>query len=151
MEKSELLLNLKTEHDKLFSVATAILDKGLENEIIDKKWILKDTISHLTLYEREAVKVLKNKTAENNSFYTRTDDDRNEENFEDTHNKSLKEILEESNKIFKELVAETEKLSQEELDKTFPGMKKTLGNFIAGESYGHYPDHIPKLHERFNV
>lgn len=151
MNKAELLQNLKSQHDLLNNVSKKIQEKGLANEIIDKKWVLKDVISHLSLYEREAVNVLKKKSMENNSFYTRSDDDRNEENFTKTHVKRLQEITDSANKIFKELYSETEKLSQEELDISFPGMKKTVGNFIAGESYGHYPDHIPKLQQRFIV
>ncbi len=151
MHKAELLQNLKAQHELLISVSKKIQEKGLENEIIDKKWVLKDVISHLSLYEREAVNVLKKKSMEDNPFYTRSDDDRNEENFTKTHAKSLKEITENANKTFKELYSETEKLNQPELDSSFLGMKKSVGNFIAGESYAHYPDHIPKLQKRFNI
>jgi len=151
MNKAELLAKLKAEYDILMTVTKAIQSKGMENDIIDKKWLLKDVISHLSLYEREAVKVLQNKTVENNSFYKRTDDDRNEENFNATHNKSLQKIIEESNRVFKDLYNETEKLSQEELDEMFPGMNKAVSQFISGESYGHYPDHISKLQKRFSV
>lgn len=151
MEKDELLQNLKSNHQLLISVSKKIQDKGLDNEIIDKKWVLKDVLSHLSLYEREAVNVLKMKSMENNSFYSRTDDDRNEENFTKTHDKSLQDILESSNEIFNDLYTLTSKLNQQELDGSFSGMKKTVGEFIAGESYRHYPDHIPKLQKRFNV
>lgn len=151
MEKVELLQNLQTNHQLLISISKKIQDKGLDTEIIDKKWVLKDVIAHLSFYEREAVNVLKKKSMENNPFYGRSDDDRNEENFTKTQNKSLEEILDNSNKIFTDLYELTSKLSQQELDGSFPGMKKTVGNFIAGESYGHYPDHIPKLQKRFNV
>ncbi len=151
MKKAELLAKLKEEYNILMTVTKAIQSKGMENDIIDKKWVLKDVLSHLSLYEREAVKVIQNKTLENNSFYKRTDDDRNEENFNVTHNKSLQEIIEESNKVFNDLYNETEKLSQDQLDGIFPGMNKTVSQFISGESYGHYPDHISKLQKRFNV
>ena len=151
MQKQELLENLKTEHDKLEDVVKKIQFMGVENEIIDKKWVLKDVISHLSMYEREAVKILKKKTIENNIFYTRTDDDRNEENFTATHGTNLQEIIESANSVYNELYNETDKLTQKELDSKFPGMSQTVGNFIAYQSYGHYPDHIPKLQKRFSV
>ena len=132
MHKAELLQNLKAQHELLISVSKKIQEKGLENEIIDKKWVLKDVISHLSLYEREAVNVLKKKSMEDNPFYTRSDDDRNEENFTKTHAKSLKEITENANKTFKELYSETEKLNQQELDSSFLGMKKSVEESILG-------------------
>ena len=151
MQKNELLAHLQSDYDTLMSVTQAIQAKGLENDIIDTKWVLKDVLSHLSLYEREAANALKKKTLENNSFYKRTDDDRNEENFNATHNKSFQELLDNSNKVFKDLYSEIEKLTQEELDGKFPGMTRPVWQFIVGQSYGHYPDHIPKLQKRFNV
>lgn len=151
IQKRELLDLLKREHENLFTVANTIQEKGLENEIVDKKWVLKDVISHIMLYEREAVKVLKKGSIENNNFYSRTDDDRNEENFQKTHSKSLEEILADAHEIYKGLLLETEKLGPIELDSIWPGMKRPVKLFIIGESIGHYDDHIPKIQKRFNI
>lgn len=151
MQKSELLQNLKERHDHMMSLVKKIQASGKENEIIDKKWFVKDSISHCIFYEDKMIDVLKKKTVEGNSFYKRSDDDRNEENFKATHNLSLQEIVKKANTIYKDLNKAIENLTQEEIDSKFPGMTRTVADFIAGQSFGHYDDHIPVLQKRFNV
>lgn len=151
MTKTELLQNLRDRHDRLLTIVKVLQDKGLDNEIINKKWVVKDVVSHVIFYENEMVKVLKNKTLENNTFYTRSDDDRNDENFNATHNLSLEEIIFRANRVYNEMYSVIELMSDEELNTKFPGMKSEVAKFIEYQSFAHYDEHIPILEKRFNV
>ena len=152
VSKIQLLNNLKVKHGQLKTIYKVIQSKKQENEIIGNKWVLKDVLAHLSYYNTECVNVLKTKSVENKVFYHKSDDERNDEIYNETHNKSLKEIQENTEKIYNELVKEISKLSDPELANTFPGIKnnRTVSDFIAGESYGHYDDHIPLLKKKFN-
>ena len=132
MLKTELLENLQNKRDKLNKVVNQIKEQGSENEIIEKKWYLKDVIAHISYYENEVVKVLPAKSMEGKVFWKKADDERNKEIYAETTNFSLLEITDRANQIFNDLFQETTNLSQNELDNPFPGMKRHIDDFIAG-------------------
>ena len=155
LKKETLLKKLRYKRTQWDSTIDKIIKKGLENEIITKKWILKDIISHITWYEKELIKAIEDKTIAESEFWNMSYDERNELIYNETKEKTLEEILKESATINKILLEKIEKLSDEELNSDVFIKRKTntrvTHNFIGGITFWHYEDHEDVLIDRFDL
>ena len=137
------------------STVEAIIKKGLEKEKISEKWFLKDSIAHISWYEKELLNALENRSIADSEFWNMSIQDRNDMIFQKTQEKSLEGIIEESKSIFDALITKIESLSNEELNSDVYIKRKSdsriTWDFIGGITFWHYEDHEDLLIELFDL
>ncbi|MHC4777440.1 MAG: maleylpyruvate isomerase N-terminal domain-containing protein [Planctomycetota bacterium] len=112
------------------------------------EWSLKDTVAHVTWYEREIVELLSSKTFSGSPLWALDPHERNARIFEEVRDSSLEEVLRDSGAVFSELWNGLSNIEDEDLNDPgrFPGMPDELRpwEIIAGNTYEHYEGHLPR-------
>lgn len=155
LSKTTLLKKLKHNRKQWDSTIESVIIKQKENELVTKKWVLKDVVAHITWYEKELVDALEKKSIVNSKFWNMEVEPRNVEIFEDTQQYTLMDLIEESRKTFNELVKKIESLSDEQLNsenyiKQKEGTRVTH-DYIGGITFWHYEEHQDALIDRFDL
>jgi hypothetical protein len=158
LTKSELLKTLHSERHQWETLLAAIGEEHMTQPGVAGYWSLKDVISHITAYERWLVDWLK--AAQRHEFppLSVLDDvdleRRNGRVYEETHARSLEEVLAQATQTFQELVAvigafpEADFIGPERTEwfmKPYWGETTMLGAAVANLTYEHYQEHIPDL------
>ncbi len=137
------------------STIEAIIKKGLEKESISEKWHVKDSIAHITWYEKELLAALENKSIAESEFWNMSVEDRNEMIFNKTQESTFDEILKESKNAFDALLTKIKSLSDEELSSDVYIKRKSgtriTWDFIGGITFWHYEDHEDLFIELFDL
>ncbi|MBK5111981.1 MAG: ClbS/DfsB family four-helix bundle protein [Candidatus Heimdallarchaeota archaeon] len=155
MKKKTLLKKIRYRRKHWDSTVEAIVKKGLEKERISDKWFVKDSIAHITWYEKELLDALEKKSIVESEFWNMSVKDRNEMIFNKTQEKSFDEILEDSRSTFDALLVKIESLSNEELCSDVYIRRKSdtrvTWDFIGGITFWHYEDHEDLFIELFDL
>jgi hypothetical protein len=109
-------------------------------------WSLKDTIAHITWYEREMVDMLEAHAFAGSSHWDLPVEERNAVIFEENLELSTEQVLDQSPKIYAKLIHLVEALTDEDLNnpEQFPGMPLDWQPWqvLASNTYEHYKEHI---------
>ncbi len=155
MKKKTLLKKMRFRRKHWDSTIDTIIKKGLEKEKISDKWYVKDSISHITWYEKELLDALEKKSIVESEFWNMSVKDRNEMIFDKTQERSFDELLKESKSIFEALISKIKTLDYEELNSEVYIRRKSdtriTWDFIGGITFWHYEDHEDHLIELFDL
>ena len=112
-------------------------------------WSVKDIIAHIAWFEREMIDLIKGRALEGSELWNLPTDERNAAIYEENHELSLTQVMDESAQVFQQLLELLPTLSDEDL--TTPGNFLNMppdwhpGDIIAQNTYEHYQQHIPDL------
>ncbi len=133
----------------------AIIEKGLAEERISDKWFVKDSIAHISWYEKELLDALEKKSIVDSEFWNMSVEDRNEMIFNKTQDRTFDELLKKSKSTFEDLITKTESMSNEELNSDVYIKRKSdtriTWDFIGGITFWHYEDHEDLFIELFDL
>lgn len=110
-------------------------------------WTMKDTIAHVTWYEREMVVLLRERVLAGSEIWPLPVDERNRVIHRENRLRDLEEVLAEAIQVHQELVRELKKLEDEDLND--PARFRDMPadwvpwEVIASNTYEHYNEHIP--------
>ena len=114
-------------------------------------WSVKDLIAHISWYEREMVPVIQQHVFTGSEWWERSTDERNESIYQQNRERPLQEVVQEGQSSYAELLQAVQDLSDEDLNDAsrFREMPEDWipWQIFAGNSYEHYQDHLPALHE----
>lgn len=149
MSKSELIDKIKRSRAKWLALISPLDEARMVQAGVLEGWSLKDTIAHITWYEREMVQVLQNKALVGSELWDLPTDERNQAIFEANQNRPLQDVRREAQKIFERLVELLERLEEQDLydPNRFDQMPNDWQPWevIASNTYEHYPDHIDQV------
>lgn len=149
MNTAETLALLDGERARLDEAVARIPRERMEAPELDDGWSAKDVVAHITWSEREMVGVLRQRALVGSELWELSRDERNAAVYAENRERPLDDVLAEARQVFAELRAEIARLSDEELnDPTaiagLPG-EFTPWQLLAGNSWAHYPEHLPTL------
>lgn len=161
-------MNQKTLRKKLIygqnyfdTIIQQIVDKSFTNEIITKKWTIKDVLQHLAWYNVEVANAIKNKSLTKSKFWQQSIEERNEIIYTESAKKDFKTVKSKYNSSYEELMNQIGKLSDDEVNsddfldfsilKNSGEPRKTFEFILGNSSPHHYLEHIDDLIERFNL
>lgn len=110
---------------------------------------MKDIIAHIAWFEREMIDLINGRALEGSELWNLPTDERNAAIYEENHEISLTQVMEESAQVFLQLLELLPTLSNEDL--TTPGNFLNMppdwqpGDIITQNTYEHYQQHIPDL------
>ena len=153
MNKNELISKMKIERERWNKLIEKIIELQQENEVITKKWILKDVVMHIYIYEQEIKNAIQSKTLKEHHFWRVAYPIKNKEIYLERETYTLEKLLALDRENFKELLSEIQQLQDEDIasQKFFADSRTKLQSLIKDNSYGHYHDHMPILEKRFNL
>jgi uncharacterized damage-inducible protein DinB len=114
-------------------------------EIMCGEWSIKDTVAHLTWYDREMVGVLTTRRLAGSEWWNLPQDQRNQQIFEQHRDQPLDAVLQEHDQIHRELIGQIERLDDQDLNdparigEMLPGWK--LWMLLEGNTWMHYLEH----------
>ena len=155
MNKKTLIKKLVYGHDNVNFTFQQIGNLNLQNTIIEKNWLPKDVLAHVTWYMKEVIATLATKSTINSTFWSMSIEDRNNYIFNNTHAQDFQILLNEFEDVFHSLIKSCEILTEENLISEdyislMKGKRKTF-DFILGNVYFHFDDHIDVLIENFDL
>ena len=112
-------------------------------------WTVKDIVAHITWGEREITPVLAERVLKGSDLWSLPLHERNAAMVAESRSRALDAVLEEHVRVHAELVQALEGLAEEELFD--PGRFSAMPadwepwEMVAGNTYGHYPEHIAPL------
>jgi len=113
------------------------------------EWSVKDIIAHITWFEGEMVGLLQARAMVGSDLWNLPTDQRNAAIYAQNMSRLLEDVLSETGQVHAELLEALEALPEEYLTDPalFPGMPPDWQpwEIIAGNSYDHYPHHIPDV------
>jgi DinB family protein len=119
---------------------------------VEGDWSVRDILAHVVWYEREILQLLQNHAqlpGPSDAIWDLPTDERNATLAALLRDRPLAEVLAESQALGPQLVAAVAALSGADLTDAsgFLGMPADWEPWliIAGNTYGHYPDHIPAI------
>ena len=137
------------------ALIATIIHKGLDNERVSKKWLLKDVISHITWYDKELLKALETRSIADSIFWNVSVSERNEKIFNETQDVTLDEILDDSARTFNALINKIRGLSDKNLNSDEyikrKSEKRLTWDFVGANNFWHFEDHEDALIERFDL
>jgi uncharacterized damage-inducible protein DinB len=114
-------------------------------EIMCGEWSIKDTVAHLTWYDREMVGMLSTRKLAGSEWWDLPQDERNQQIFEQHRYQPLDTVLQEHDQVHRELIAQIERLDDQDLNdpsrigEMLPGWK--LWTLLEGNTWVHYLEH----------
>jgi len=150
--KAELLGYLRSTRVEWEGLLARVGEACMDMPGVEADWTVKDIVAHLRYWEQTVVDYMQSlERAEDNGLPhdTLADiDRRNGENYAANHTRQVADVLADSRRTFEQLIVLTERFS--ETDLFTPGRYAwspdlPLKRLIAGESYGHYDEHLPKV------
>jgi hypothetical protein len=109
LKKETFLKKIKYRRRNWNRIIDQISERGLNTEIIQKNWYLKDVIAHISWYDKQIVDALMKRSILENKFIFMSFQDRNALIYNNSQEKTLSELLKESRTIFGKLITEIEK------------------------------------------
>lgn len=149
MDTAEVLALLDGARARLDAALADIPRERMEASELDGGWSAKDVVAHITWSEREMVGVLRQRALTGSELWELSRDERNAAVFAENRDRPLDDVLDEAQRVFAELRAEIALLSDAELNDPaaiagLPG-EFTPWQLLAGNSWAHYPEHLPAL------
>lgn len=152
MDKATFLEFLRRERaiwDALLAEASALGETRMSQPGVNGVWSVKDTVAHITWYEREMVGMLRTRALEGSTLWESSHDRRNVTLFEQHHDQPLAEVLASARQTFTDLVTLVEGLAEEDLHDAsrYRAMPPDWmpWEVLADNSYTHYPQHAPAI------
>ncbi len=152
MDKAAFLATLRRERaawDALLAEAGALGETHMTQPGVNGAWSVKDSIAHVTWYEREMVGLLRTHALAGSPLWELPHDQRNTALFEQLRDQSLPAVLAAAHQTFADLVALLEGLAEEDLHDAsrYRDMPPDWipWEVLADNTYTHYPHHIPAI------
>ncbi|MBN1430991.1 MAG: ClbS/DfsB family four-helix bundle protein [Anaerolineae bacterium] len=153
--KDVLLNNLRTAHTRLYTAIDELTENQMTLPGVVGEWSIKDLIAHFTYWEHRAAFLIESAIdgyrEEADIWKIGSVDDQNARNFDDNKTRPLTDVLADSHAMLETLLSLIERLPEQHLvDPSrfgWPG-DETLGERIAGETFGHIEEHWPDLQSR---
>ena len=158
MHKAKLIAQLKSGREEWEALLARVDDARMTTPGVAGEWSVKDTVSHVTAYERWLVSwlqaVSRGELPEHSILENADIDQRNAAIFEQNRDRPLNEVLSEAQGTFEQLLAAVEVLSDEDLTdaarsdwfvKPYWKVSRPLWECIAGDSYEHYREHAADI------
>ena len=155
-DKAELLARIQTTHQQLEDVLAPLSAKQMERHILDGNWAIKDMLAHITFWEQRLLVILRN-AAQGQDMPNLIEPDEDWHGGVDRVNaaayaaslhRPLAEIRADYAASFAEVVATVTATPDDALfaptgySRLF---EESVIELIAGNTYGHYEEHIPML------
>ncbi len=146
MNKNEFLNRLQGARQKWDQFVAAVPAEKFTSSMNPGKWSMKDTVAHITWYDREMVDVLRTRTIAGSDWWNLPLDERNQLIYEQFRDLPVEEILRQHRQIYAELWQLAKLLDDEDLNdparfKDMPAEWKPW-EMIASNTYDHYLEHL---------
>jgi len=153
MTKQNLQTLMRTGREKLEQALGRLSDAQMQQEqTIYGTWAVKDLLAHLGYWEQRVGFILDELLSgrPDPAYDTLPYDERNAQVFAANHERPLADVRREEGQAYQKLVALVERASEDDLfnPQRFTWTKgQPFVEWIAGNSYGHYEEHLPALLE----
>ncbi len=164
--KAELIAAIRDEHKQMEELLAGLAESELTAPVLDTGWSVKDSLAHLVAWEKLMLGWVESSmrgvppltyTPE----FVAMDDEAQEEVgprlndhlFQQNRGRALDDVLADFRRTHEQVVKEIEALSEDDIfgPDRFPWRKgKPLLPTIAGNTYGHYEEHIGWIRARVN-
>lgn len=152
MDKATFLATLRRERaawDALLAEAGALDEAHMTQPGVNGAWSVKDSIAHVTWYEREMVGLLRTRALAGSPLWELSNDQCNTALFEQLRDQPLPDVLAAAHQTFADLVALLEGLTDDDLHDAsrYRDMPPDWlpWEVLADNTYTHYPHHIPAI------
>ena len=149
---TDTLLKTLTETRATWEALLARLDEEqMQRPGAAGKWSVKDIIAHVAWCESEVAPILRTHIFAGSDLWNLSDDESNEITYQQNKDRTLDDIVHEERQAYTALLEAAQTLSDEDLNdphrfKNMPEEWKPW-QLIAGNSFKHYEDHMPSIHE----
>ncbi len=153
MDKSELLRAIRDAHEPIQAAVATLTDEALHAEAPGMPgWTRKDVLAHIEYWHRNSIGVLAGVRSGVDPHpdipETFDIDALNARVLDENRDRPGADVREGEEASFRQLVAAVEAATERELFE--PGVVPWLGDqtgsdVVAGDTYTHYPDHLPHL------
>jgi hypothetical protein len=156
MDKAQGLHEIRSGRAELKELLARVEPGQMDMEkVLYENWSVKDLLAHLGFWERRAATILKALQAGQPvpPLGEGSMDDVNARNFAANHFKMLADVRAEEEAAYQELLALTESAPENDLfdPQRFEWTRgQPFFDWIEGNSYGHYQEHLPALIEWVN-
>lgn len=144
--KADLLTRMREGHQEFQAVMARIPDDRMHEIALYDNWTMKDFIAHIASWEQNtADRIAALKRGEKVSSVDV--DAMNAQFLVKYRDMPLQEVRDMEAAAFAAMEQQVLNATEEELFDAshFPGRKTGLVTLIAGDSYGHYPEHLPDV------
>lgn len=155
--KAELLQLVQNGRIQLTTLINQIPKERMEEKGVESDWSIKDILAHITAWETKMSTSFAHILVSNDPPEWPTTpkavDDLNAKFYADNRDKSLTQVLAEFETSYPNAVAATEALSADDLfnpDRFAWREGNPLWWTVAGNTFGHYTDHIPNIQTWLN-
>ena len=150
VSKADVLRLISYWRGQWIKARDAIPREQMAQPLIDG-WSIKDMMAHLTWYDREIAKVLKERPRDRTGWWNLSRDERNQHIFQHHQPQPLEEVFREHEESFSALINEIEKLGDEDLNASaliwqMPPVTK-LWMMLEENTWFHYMMHTEALWE----
>ena len=150
--KAELLQFVQDGRIQLTTLIDQIPEKRMLEKGVETDWSIKDILAHITAWEAKMCAVFAEiQVSDAPPDWPATNeavDELNASFYADNQNKRLAQVLVEFAASYPEAVAATEAMSEDNLfnpDRFAWRAERPLWYIVAGNTFGHYWDHIPNI------
>lgn len=151
MDKSQFITTLKETREEWEALLAQIGEARMEQSGATGKWSVKDVIAHVAWCEREMVPVMRSHVVAGSELWDLSDYERNEIVYQRNRDRSLHEVMSNEQQAYTNLFAAAQTLNEEDLNdpRRFKHMPQDWipWQLFAGNSFGHYRDHLTSLRE----
>ena len=152
--KEELLQFVEDGRIELVALINSIPKERLEEKGVETNWSVKDILAHMTAWETKMSnafgEVLISDDPPDWPITHQAVDELNAKFYEENKDKSLSQVLAEFEASYPKAVAAINALSEDDLfnpDRFYWRQGLPLWGTAAGNTFGHYADHVPNIQE----
>jgi uncharacterized protein (TIGR03083 family) len=151
MNKTEFITTLRAQRERLEAALAGLSEAQITRPGANGQWSVKDLVAHLTYWERGMVDILE-QIARGEPIQddeTGTTDAINVRVYARNRERSLADVLADFRESYRRLLGALQALPDETLNGPSPFEPpdgKRLWEYIAGESFRHYKEHIDQIH-----
>lgn len=149
MDKAVFLETLRTKRAEWEALLAEVGEARMTQPGVAGEWSIKDVIAHVAWGEREMVGVLQVRALVGSDLWNVSTDERNAAVFEQNRLRFLQDVLAEEQQTYRQLLEALQSLSDEDFNDSqrFKDMPADWipWQIIAGNSFGHYDEHIPSI------
>ena len=156
--KTQVLAAIRDEHTQMEELLAGLAESELTAPLLDAGWSVKDSLAHLVAWEKlmlgwvessmrgvQPVVYTPEFVAPDDKAQEEAGPRLNDHIFQENRERALDDVLADFRRTHEEVVKEIELLSEDDIfgPDRFPWRKgKPLLTTIAGNTYGHYEEHI---------
>jgi len=147
MTKAELLEKIRVERSRLDDALRQIRP---DQTILYDRWTVKDLLVHIGFWEERAHKLIKTLLSGESpvSTYAETLDELNERILRENRDRPLDDVQRWEQSAYEDMLALVESTSEDDLfrpDRFAWTKGRPLVDYIAGDTYEHYAEHLEAL------